>query len=122
MTRRLALYLLPLALLCAGLARAQEPAVITVKKTGGQVDLNLVPLAGADGAVANKALVDDLNLSGSINLSAGAAAGTPPKARPAAAACKGRSPTAAAWCGSTRCTPAARARRPISLPMTSCSR
>ena len=49
--------------------------MITVKKTGGQVDLNLVPLTGADGAAANKTLVDDLNLSGSINLSAGAAAG-----------------------------------------------
>lgn len=62
--------LLSLGLLSAGIA--QEPAVITVRKTGGQVDLNLVPLTGGEGALATKTLTDDLNASGSINLSPGA--------------------------------------------------
>lgn len=66
---RPALYfpILAFGLLSAG--RAQEPAIITVKKTGGQVDLTLVPLTGGDSASATKIVTDDLNASGSINLS-----------------------------------------------------
>lgn len=67
---RSAWYFLWLAL--AGIAVAQEPAVITVRKTGGQVDLNLVPLTGAEGPLATKTITDDLNASGSVNLSAAA--------------------------------------------------
>lgn len=74
MRNRLASYFLILALasLAAGIAAAQEPAVITVRKTGGQVDLTLIPLTGGDGAVATKTLTDDLGAAGSINLSPGA--------------------------------------------------
>lgn len=66
-----ALYLLWLAL--ASISAAQEPAIITVKKTGGQVDLTLVPLTGNDGASSTKIVTDDLNAAGSVNLSAAAA-------------------------------------------------
>lgn len=69
-----ALYLLTAALGClgAGAAAAQEPAVITVRKAGGQVDLHLIPLTGGDGALATKTIADDLNAAGSITLSASA--------------------------------------------------
>lgn len=67
---RQALYLLWLAL--ASVAVAQEPAVITVKKTAGQIDLHLIPLTGPEGAAATKTVADDLNMAGSINLSAAA--------------------------------------------------
>lgn len=51
--------------------RAEE--TITVRKSGGQIDLSVSPLGGAEGAVATRALTDDLATAGVFNLLPGGA-------------------------------------------------
>ncbi len=47
-------------------AHAQE--TITVRKSGGQIDLSISPLTGGDGAAATRVLTDDLTTAGVFNL------------------------------------------------------
>ena len=51
--------------------RAEDAPVITIAKSGGQTNLALNPLAGADGAAATKVLTDDLTLAGAFALQVG---------------------------------------------------
>lgn len=51
-------------------AAAQEPAVITVRKSAALIDLAVHPLTGADGASATKTLLSDLALSGAFQVTA----------------------------------------------------
>jgi TolB protein len=52
---------------------AQEPAVITVRKSAESIDLAVTPLTGAEGAAATKTLTTDLNLASVFQLSTAAA-------------------------------------------------
>jgi TolB protein len=60
----------PLAILRA----QEEPPVITVRKSAGQIDLNLAPIGGAEGAAVTRTLTADLDRAGSFRLGAGAGA------------------------------------------------
>ncbi len=53
----------------AGAGQAQEPAVITVRKSAESIDLAVTPLTGAEGATATKTLTADLNLASVFQLS-----------------------------------------------------
>ena len=64
-----------------GIIRAQEPAVITVRKSAESIDLAVSPLTGAEGAAATKTLTTDLNLASVFQLSSERAAGAAYTAR-----------------------------------------
>ncbi len=49
---------------------AQEPGVITVRKSAAQIDLAVNPLAGPEGSAATKTLTTDLSLASVFQLSA----------------------------------------------------
>lgn len=55
---------------CAGNGRAEEPAVITVRKSAALIDLAVNPLSGAQGPAATKTLTTDLELASAFQLSA----------------------------------------------------
>ena len=59
------------ALLLPAALRAADTPVITIAKSGGQTNLALDPLGGADGAAATKTLTDDLTLAGAFALQVG---------------------------------------------------
>ena len=63
---RLAALFLATGLLSPFVARAADTPVITIAKSGGQTNLALNPLAGADGAAATKTVADDLTLAGAF--------------------------------------------------------
>jgi TolB protein len=50
--------------------QAQEPAVITVRKSAESIDLAVTPLTGTEGAAATKTLTTDLNLASVFQLNA----------------------------------------------------
>ncbi len=65
--------LLPFGMFPVSSAHAEE--TITVRKSGGQIDLSISPLGGAEGAAATRTLTDDLTTAGVFNfLPAGATA------------------------------------------------
>ena len=60
--------LLAALLLPSAFCRAQEAPVITVSKSGAQLNLALNPLGGAEGGAATKTLTEDLTLAGAFAL------------------------------------------------------
>ena len=60
--------LLAVLLLPPAFCRAQEAPVITVSKSGAQLNLALHPLGGAEGGAATKTLTEDLTLAGAFAL------------------------------------------------------
>ena len=70
-SRLLACLCLVALLLPSAALRAADTPVITIAKSGGETNLALNPLAGADGAAATKVLADDLTLAGAFALQVG---------------------------------------------------
>ena len=54
---------------CGTRGHAQEPGVITVRKSAAQIDLAINPLGGPNGSAATRTLTTDLNLASVFQLS-----------------------------------------------------